>query len=138
MAAIDLVLERLPNAKKKGAGRWMCCCPAHEDRAPSLAISEGKDGNALVHCFAGCDVQSVLDAIGLGLSDLFPENTRRISPDKKAFSAQQRLDAIERSARIIHIAACMLQRGELLGEKDSETFYDAIERIEQAVNYAKY
>ena len=48
-------------------GRWsgdvaMCCCPAHADRTPSLAIRQG-DRSILVTCHAGCDSRDVLKAL---------------------------------------------------------------------------
>ena len=53
----------------------MACCPAHDDRSPSLHVTEGKDGRALLHGHAGCPVEAVLEALGLGLPDLFPNRT---------------------------------------------------------------
>jgi len=49
-------------------GRWhgsygAACCPAHEDRNPSLSIKDGRDGRLLLHCFAGCDFNRICDAI---------------------------------------------------------------------------
>jgi phage/plasmid primase-like uncharacterized protein len=46
-------------------GRWcgtygVCRCPAHDDKHPSLSITDGSDGRLLVHCFAGCDGTEVL------------------------------------------------------------------------------
>ena len=46
---------------KSGAG-WMARCPAHNDRVPSLSISDSPDGKVLIHCNAGCDQQSVIRA----------------------------------------------------------------------------
>ena len=69
---LEEVLERFPDAKPSGKS-WMACCPAHEDGNPSLSISEGDDGRALVHCFAGCPVDAVCEAVGLKSSDLFPQ-----------------------------------------------------------------
>jgi len=43
----------------------MARCPAHEDRDPSLSISEGREGQPLVHCFAGCTYEAVVAALGL-------------------------------------------------------------------------
>ena len=48
-------------------GKWsgtkgMACCPAHDDRTPSLGVSLGQKA-ILFHCFAGCDQQSVLAAL---------------------------------------------------------------------------
>lgn len=48
-------------------------CPLHARRRDSLAINlpDRPDGPLLVHCFAGCDTQDVLAAIGLDLRDLY-------------------------------------------------------------------
>ena len=48
-------------------GKWsgtkgMACCPAHDDRTPSLGVTLGRKA-ILFHCFAGCDQQSVLSAL---------------------------------------------------------------------------
>jgi len=59
------------HAPKRAGADWCCRCPAHEDRDPSLSISAGDDGRALLHCHAGCAPEAVLDAIGLRTCDLF-------------------------------------------------------------------
>jgi putative DNA primase/helicase len=41
----------------------MCHCPAHDDKTPSFKVSDGHDGKVLVHCFAGCTQQAVIDAL---------------------------------------------------------------------------
>lgn len=49
------------------ASKGMCRCPAHDDADPSLSVSDKPD-RVLVHCFAGCDQQSVIAALqGMGL-----------------------------------------------------------------------
>ncbi|MCD6674474.1 MAG: hypothetical protein LT106_16700 [Burkholderiaceae bacterium] len=46
----------------------------HDDRSPSLTISETADGKILVHDFgAGCPAAEILDAVGLDFAALFPE-----------------------------------------------------------------
>jgi len=56
-------------------GHWhgsygMVSCFCHEDRNPSLSISDGDDGKLLVNCFAGCDPLEILRALnGQGLCD---------------------------------------------------------------------
>jgi hypothetical protein len=55
------IVERL-------GGRWrgskgMCCCPAHDDRTPSLSVTIGRQA-ILFHCFAGCTIANVLAALG--------------------------------------------------------------------------
>lgn len=49
------------SGKKLGAG-WMARCPAHDDRTPSLSVTQMGDV-VLVHCFAGCDQVDVIDAL---------------------------------------------------------------------------
>lgn len=71
-APAEVVLSALDRVRKSGNG-WVACCPAHDDRTPSLSIAEGDDGRALLHCYGGCDVRSVVDAAGLKMADLFPE-----------------------------------------------------------------
>jgi len=69
------IAERL-NAKPTATG-WMANCPAHEDKNASLSISEGKDGRALLHCFAGCTFDAIRAAAGI-----VPEH--RATPPAKA------------------------------------------------------
>jgi len=73
----DLVKVALENhgcqPKQLGSG-WTSRCPAHDDRTPSLSISQGKDGQALLHCHAGCSIEAIVAALGLEMKDLFPTN----------------------------------------------------------------
>ncbi len=38
-------------------------CPAHEDRLPSLSISNGNDGRLLLYCHAGCSFREIIQAL---------------------------------------------------------------------------
>lgn len=71
MSMIQVVLDRLDRPRKNGHG-WMARCPAHDDRSPSLSISEGDDGRVLLHCFGGCSAHDVLQSVGLDWKDIFP------------------------------------------------------------------
>jgi putative DNA primase/helicase len=44
----------------RAGATWMARCPGHDDRAPSLSISSGKDGKVLVRCHAGCDQRDLI------------------------------------------------------------------------------
>jgi hypothetical protein len=68
LRAVEQVTDRAP--RRAGEGRWMALCPAHDDRNPSLSIRETRD-RVLIHCFAGCPTEAVLDALRLGWGDLF-------------------------------------------------------------------
>lgn len=65
------IVERLRGTWRRGKG--MCCCPAHEDRTPSLSVTLGRKA-ILFHCFAGCSNEAViaaLDRLGVRSHDLF-------------------------------------------------------------------
>ena len=74
MPKINALLSGLQNVKPRGPGRWIACCPAHDDRNPSMTIREVEDGRILIHCFAGCGVDSILGALSLTAEALFPDN----------------------------------------------------------------
>lgn len=65
------IVERLKGTWRQGKG--MCCCPAHDDRTPSLSVTLGRKA-ILFHCFAGCsneDVIAALDRQGVRSRELF-------------------------------------------------------------------
>ena len=65
----DELLRRLDSVKPNGSG-WMARCPAHADGTASLSIAE-RDGKLLVHCHAGCSAESIVEALGLSMADLY-------------------------------------------------------------------
>lgn len=52
---------------------FIACCPAHDDRHPSLSVTDAGD-KTLVHCFAGCSPAEIIASLGLTLADLFSRN----------------------------------------------------------------
>lgn len=76
---IDLVLSRLNGCKKSGEG-YKALCPAHDDKMSSLSISEGEGGRVIIHCHANCPPESVVQAMGLRMRDLFPQEGKPEAP----------------------------------------------------------
>ena len=70
---IDALLSHFDGVKKTGPGKYVARCSAHDDRNPSLAISEGDGGRLLLKCWAGCETEDVLSAVGLKFADVMPE-----------------------------------------------------------------
>src|SRR5437870_464140 len=68
-ALAEAIAQRCDHATLH-ADTWKVRCPAHDDQTPSLSIT-ATDDKILVHCFAGCSVESVVAALGLRVSDLF-------------------------------------------------------------------
>ena len=94
MNAQDILdrLEKVTGSK----GKWIACCPAHQDKSPSLAVTE-TDDRVLVHCFSGCDTQDVTAAIGLNLADLF---YNKLAGAEITERKRQRFEKVLKSERI--------------------------------------
>src|SRR5215203_2256517 len=84
MRPMDLVLERAGDARKAGEG-WLVSCPLpghgkdRGDRDPSVSVTEGDDGRALVNCLAGCETERIVPAWGLTMANLFEEAGRGVA-----------------------------------------------------------
>jgi hypothetical protein len=61
--------------RKSGAG-YTCRCPAHEDKNPSLTVSEGRGGKLLVKCQAGCGFKDIAAKLDLKEADFFPDKSK--------------------------------------------------------------
>lgn len=83
--AVEKFIDGLMNhghAPRKNGKGWMSRCPGHEDRTPSLSVSEGNDGRALVKCHAGCSLDEILRPLGISKSDLFEQETQSYRPPR--------------------------------------------------------
>lgn len=119
-ACLEKVLGRLDKVKPAGAGQWKACCPAHDDKSPSLAIKEASDGTVLLKCWAGCSAADIVSAIGLELRDLFPGNAApRTGPSRAAIQHEQ---------TIYQIGNALLEKGPL-PQADLERFNLAKQRL---------
>lgn len=67
---------------RRSGSQYVGHCPGHNDRHESLSISTGDDGRILLKCHAGCEVETIVTALGLSMSDLFPSKDR-IPPQPK-------------------------------------------------------
>lgn len=75
LSAAD-VAAMLPAVKRGDA--WMAPCPAHADHNPSLSIADGEHGT-LLHCFAGCELHAICDALGIRVGQLFKEQRNELT-----------------------------------------------------------
>ncbi|PLS84864.1 MAG: hypothetical protein CYG60_15595 [Actinobacteria bacterium] len=87
LSPVDKVLDRLEEYKADKGG-YRARCPAHNGASDtSLSIKEGDDGRVLLTCHASCGLRDIVDALGLGVVDLFAHNGlnghRSKSPAKK-------------------------------------------------------
>jgi hypothetical protein len=112
----DALISRLDRPRPTGRGSWLCRCPAHEDKSPSMTVRECDDGRVLVHCFAGCGVSEILGAVGLEFDALFPPKPLgdRVAPMRRPFPAADVLEAVMHSALTVQqVAAAVQESGQV-------------------------
>lgn len=137
MSNVDTLLSRLDRVKQTRPSSWMACCPAHADRTASLSIREIDDGRILVHCFAGCSVVEVLDAVGLTIEDLFPPRVGHLAkPERRPFPAADVLRAIGFEALVVAVAGASLLSGKPFSTGDRARLILAVTRLQEAMTAA--
>lgn len=101
------LLDRLNKVRQTAPDRWIACCPAHEDHSPSLSVRELSCGTVLLKCFSGCGAADVVEAVGLQMSDLFPERPadNRYRPSGSRVPARDLLLLIERETMVVAVIA---------------------------------
>jgi len=127
---VDKLLSRLDRVTERSGGQYLACCPAHEDKSPSLSIKEVDGGRVLVYCFAGCTAAEVCASVGLELRDLF-----RVGESQQRYRAGPRLShrdllaLLATEANVVYLVADMLYHGKELSEQDRNRLEGAWSRI---------
>lgn len=122
----------LVDGRAVGRNRFQARCPAHNDRLPSLSITDGRDGRILLHCFAGCTTDAILSVLRLSRRDLFqgpppsPEQLAALEVERKA--TEQRKRAARAAEREAWDKACRWEAVvSALGGKLARTSEEALE-----------
>lgn len=138
---IDELLSRLTKVKKSGQDKWIACCPAHEDRSPSLSIKES-DGTILMKCFAGCSIEDVCGAMGIDLTELFPpRDDSWVAQEKPVkigtirFAAIDALRCLSNEGTVVLLAACDLAEGKVLSAVEIDRLTTAVSRLSASLDY---
>lgn len=128
------LLARLEGVKQNGQGRWVALCPAHADRSPSLAIKDTGE-RLLLHCFAGCDADDVLVAVGMAWRDIYPDRwdcaAKRPNEGRHRYVKRhsQEIDPLDLEREILRLAAADVRAGKLLSIEDAARVEVAKTRI---------
>ena len=131
---IEALLSRLDKVKPNGNGKWQALCPAHPDKSPSLGVKLTDDGKILIHCFAGCHVRDIVDAMGIQLLDLMPDDTtytKNIKPPR--FNRHELFDLVAYESIILSLAIRQLLNYEDLNQADLSRVVLAEETINRIV-----
>jgi len=81
------VLERLRGVRQQADGSWVALCPAHNDKEPSLHVSF-QNNRILMHCFAGCSLDAICDALHIEPRELFVGDSTRSEPVPEGLSLE--------------------------------------------------
>ncbi len=135
---IDTLLSHFDGVKEIGYGKYVAQCSAHDDRSPSLAISEGDGGRLLLHCWAGCETEDILSARGLTFADVMPErigSEHSYKPLKSRFDARQVLEGISHEVMVI----CLITEkyASIIGDEDEARLMLAATRLNTALDAAR-
>ncbi|MHB1952450.1 MAG: hypothetical protein ACYCOU_01780 [Sulfobacillus sp.] len=98
---------------KRAGKRWMCRCPRplhrHGDRNRSLSVWESEDGWVRLKCFAGCDRDDILAALGLKVRDLAVNSAWKRSPEWSRQQADRKqLKKLERRLGLAMFAGAII------------------------------
>ncbi|MET7012925.1 CHC2 zinc finger domain-containing protein [Uliginosibacterium flavum] len=138
--SIETILSRLDKPRRTGQHSYVACCPSHTDKSPSLTLREMDDGRVLLHCFGGCSIHEVVAALGLTLSDLFPEkvDSHHTQRERRPFPAADILRCIAFEALVVATAGAALLSGHTFSDVDRQRLMLAIGRIQAALTAGGY
>jgi hypothetical protein len=134
MSNINLLLDKLEGVRKNGTNKWMCKCPSHSDRSPSLGVKLLDDDKILINCLAGCSASEIVSAIGLTLSDLMPEKPQgydRTRARVPKFSKSEMFDRLLHESIILGLGIRQLLNGKELSPADIESIRKAESLIDE-------
>lgn len=135
MSAEDLI-SRLTKARRTGNGTWLACCPAHEDKSPSMSVRELDDGRVLIHCFAGCGFEEIVGAVGLDIGALFPERgPEHARPMRVPFPAADVLAALSDELGVIAMIVGDVEEKRQVSSSDMARLRLARERVDQGKRF---
>lgn len=106
-------------------------CPSHEDRQPSLSLTETDDGDVLIICHAGCRTESICFSIGLREADLFYHDEYAVN----AVPHLKKIDKEEISMQVWFAAVFVadLRAGRPIGVADADTYDRCILSLRKAL-----
>lgn len=125
MTAREMV--SLFRARGPSRGPWRARCPVHKSRSLTLSIYAGPD-RTTVHCFAGCDADDVLAAVGLTWKDCYYQPRTKLDAKSQA-EARRKREADELRASNLRIGTWILrfiENGYTREDRDSDMMVVAV------------
>tara|TARA_B110000858_G_scaffold120965_1_gene138059 strand:+ start:478 stop:753 length:276 start_codon:yes stop_codon:yes gene_type:complete len=91
----------------------------------------------MMNCFAGCDVKSILDSVGLSFKDILPSNENDKQIKATGFNPYSVLKMIRDEVLIVGLASADLRKGKVLNDKDHDRLFEAVGNIRRAYEHTK-
>lgn len=140
--SIEVFLNRLNKVTQKGNGKWLACCPVHNDKSPSLGIDDD-NGVVLIHCFGcGATGPEVADKLGIDISELFPPNNtdyeNHTNQSRKYFNSGHVIDALYDEILISTIIIDGIIKDPSQAAQVKERLVTALSRISDTLVYINY
>lgn len=135
---IENLLNKLQGVKSTSRNRWLCKCPAHEDKSPSMHIKLDDNGKILINCKAGCGVYDIVASIGMHISDLMPESPthHRQKPHKQVMYASEALELIRYESQIVIACGYAIRKGTLT-QNDLERAEKSMQTINRCLELTR-
>lgn len=135
MSAAETFLSKLSKVRERTPNEWTACCPAHEDKHPSLGVRverEPEGEKILVNCLAGCSFFDIVESVGMTVSEFFPERRKPDTLHKRMqpkFSAQTLLGLLNRDLIRVGLLAAQKTRTGTLTADELQALSDAEQRL---------
>ena len=90
----------LPEPKLRADGKgFEACCPAHDDRRPSLGVSVGAERAVVLNCQRGCAPEAVVAALGIDWAEFAAAEPEPADPFERAVELETRKLEVREQAR---------------------------------------
>src|SRR5579862_3621954 len=101
MNAAERVIQRV-SARLVRDGEWRAKCPAHQGRSNSSLSIKYTGDRVLIHCHAGCALNDILAALGIGsAAELFDTSRTTDHPEigRRRLAAEALMQWLKREIR---------------------------------------
>lgn len=129
MIDVNDLLNRLDKVRKIGTDEWVASSPTRHDRTPSLYIKHDGSNNVLLHDFGGSSVEEICNAIGIELTDLFPDSDREYK--RQRFNAHNVLTSMRNEVLLVALCAVDIVAGRPITEEDKDRVLLASQRLKE-------
>lgn len=137
LSPLESVVPLLTGVRKNGDGyRANCPNSVHERLKPSLALSEGREGQLLMNCFRCYDTRGILSSLGLEMADLFPDRPKDMTPEgrSEARAAFKRGAWMAALGVIVYEASLVFECGKWLRDERAPLSDGDMTRLKVACN----